>query len=216
MKSISDELKCWTQKRQQKPQSVVRGENIMDVVDCVKKCREKEFCHIVAMVYNRSRPWCWMQSENTIVPNVDSLIYSNYVTNYLLYDPTCGEITAGVGKSKSKCGLNLKDGNLFSYFSSLNNLLRFKTDLSCWTVTPGYRIMGKIKKNLNSLADCFEECIKINECWSVDWDVSTSPMCWVQSQPLDVSSPKIKSPSVTNFVLNRNCLELIAGLGESK
>lgn len=90
-----------------------------------------------------------------------------------------------------------------------------KTDLNCWTVTPGHRMVEMRKVNAFTLAECFEECIRMNECRSVDWDVSTSPKCWVQNHP-NVASPKLRRPSSTNFVLNRNCLQLIADVGESE
>lgn len=74
-----------------------RAANIVDVVECTKKCREKDFCHAVDMVSITSNPQCWLQIEDANAPNVNRLVRSGYVSNYLL-DPICEEITDGVGK----------------------------------------------------------------------------------------------------------------------
>ena len=168
---ISDELKCWVQSNYTNTQipKLQQSENISDAVECINKCKEVDFCSIVDM-NRQTTPQCWYHHTNQNVV----LAPSSSVTNYLL-DLTCDKITAGVGKSNSKCGpkwiiVNKYClDNFLSYFSSSNNLhSKKKLNLSCWTVTAEHRILGKGQRDKKTLAECLKDCIGFSECWSVD------------------------------------------------
>lgn len=88
-------------------------------------------------------------------------------------------------------------------------------DLNCWTVTAGRQLKGLTQTNKGTLAECLSACAVKSVCSVVDWDDATLPKCWIQTKPLEVSLSKLSErATVTNFILNRDCLKRIAGIGK--
>ena len=82
------------------------------------------------------------------------------------------------------------------------------SDTICWTVTPGYHIMGLTNMDKKSLPECLDECVRSVVCKAVDWDTKMEKSCFVQTnKDLEVFKSKLLvKKSVTNFLLNRECL----------
>ena len=82
------------------------------------------------------------------------------------------------------------------------------SDTICWTVTPGYHIMGLTNMDMKSQSECLDECVRSVVCKAVDWDTESAKSCFVQTNKnLEVSKSKLLvESSVTNFMLNRECL----------
>ena len=82
------------------------------------------------------------------------------------------------------------------------------SDTICWTVTPGYQLMGLTNMDKKSQPECLDECVSNGVCKAVDWDTEAEKSCFVQTnKDLEVSKSKLLvKKSLTNFLLNRECL----------
>lgn len=92
------ELKCWTERNQTHyaGPGLQKSSKIDDTIECLKKCREKDFCHAVD-IDTTTKPKCWYQQKNTFVASEKDLKPAKTVTNYL-FNPLCGKVTRGVGE----------------------------------------------------------------------------------------------------------------------
>ncbi|ESN94647.1 hypothetical protein HELRODRAFT_164525 [Helobdella robusta] len=80
-------------------------------------------------------------------------------------------------------------------------------DNNCWVITPKMHIPGLKQVEYNTVASCTDYCLKLKDCFVVDFDTMSKPKCWVQTSSKIIPDVKnLKSmDSATNFMLNPKC-----------
>ena len=74
-----------------------------------------------------------------------------------------------------------------------------------WTPKPNLQSEGAEEANFNNVPDCQNYCISVAQCVAIDFDISSSPPCWIHTDSADLTVV-IENNAVTQYLLNRACL----------
>ncbi|ESN99092.1 hypothetical protein HELRODRAFT_162580 [Helobdella robusta] len=78
----------------------------------------------------------------------------------------------------------------------------------CWTKTRFIHYPGLTNSQFTDSSSCLNYCLSLEQCNIVDFDVATTPPCWVQTNAGPVQTETLRPHSTNhNYILNRICLE---------
>lgn len=68
------------------------------------------------------------------------------------------------------------------------------SDDACWTIFPGFHIVGGEKVPAGSLTDCKDACMRNDDCESIDFNEQSNG-CWL----LKTKDKKVEDEAITHY-----------------